>query len=814
MPRKFDLKSAREAGYSDDEVLSHLVKRHDVGGKRFDIEGAISSGYTKTDIIEHLSGFEYQEKIETDRPYVPKWAEGNKTLERAYSIGKGIKDDIVRPLAEGGGATLGATKGAATGTAVAGPVGGILGGVAGGALGFAISKKSMDLIDAEINKLEGTRKKGKTIPEELVNSLYDIRAGAMYEMGGRAIPAGASRVVEKVSAPFKSKMTPEAQRLAAGAKESGITMTPADLTGSKSLGLAESVMEKIPGSADIIRDMRVKSQLEPMLKKLNSLKDSGASKESIESTGIKIHEEVTEYLERNLELHGKQLNKVRSRVLAKLGTNEALYSVGLTTKELIEVRSIAYRNRKDELYKKVGENMPPGGFETPNLNEVAEKLIEERKGLPTSLKDGKISDILDWAAKSDEIPPELAQRLEGLPDNVRNSIIADLGDEIKVKREWQTLEQFTHEMEGLMAEENPMKYLSDVKFSQTPAGRVYGMLKKAARDDMQLAAKNTPKAVEALDTANAFYGEAATMFKHKQIRKLVQADAGKVIDVAFRPNSIEEIKLLKGALGVNGFIKLRQGFMNKLVGQGSKDVFDPKAFKRNVERFGDETLEEVFGKSTVKELKKVAKEGLDLTLHKPGNTFLKSVANTDPDFIVDRIIGAPEAKLQSNTLGHNIKILKQAVGDDSVRKIGDRLFDKIMVQHQDTGLIKPESFAKMVDKYDRVLKHFYPNKKVMELRKLATIGHKLDSAEKIAGNPSGTGQTLIAWGIFRMIMNNPLTGAIVAFTPKQLAKIYKSKFGMTWLTNGFTIPTTAKKSAELFTKLSLIINDDEIRGNN
>src|SRR5664279_1189329 len=46
----FDVDGARKAGYSEDEILSHLSQ-----GSSFDVQGALGSGYSKSDVIGHLS---------------------------------------------------------------------------------------------------------------------------------------------------------------------------------------------------------------------------------------------------------------------------------------------------------------------------------------------------------------------------------------------------------------------------------------------------------------------------------------------------------------------------------------------------------------------------------------------------------------------------------------------------------------------------------------------------------------------------------------------------------------------------------------
>jgi hypothetical protein len=47
----FDVNAARQAGYSDDEILSHLTQT-----RSYDIGGALKAGYSKGEIIDHLSG--------------------------------------------------------------------------------------------------------------------------------------------------------------------------------------------------------------------------------------------------------------------------------------------------------------------------------------------------------------------------------------------------------------------------------------------------------------------------------------------------------------------------------------------------------------------------------------------------------------------------------------------------------------------------------------------------------------------------------------------------------------------------------------
>ena len=46
----FDVAAARQAGYSDAEILAHLTQT-----RNFDVAGAQKAGYSKAEIIDHLS---------------------------------------------------------------------------------------------------------------------------------------------------------------------------------------------------------------------------------------------------------------------------------------------------------------------------------------------------------------------------------------------------------------------------------------------------------------------------------------------------------------------------------------------------------------------------------------------------------------------------------------------------------------------------------------------------------------------------------------------------------------------------------------
>jgi hypothetical protein len=209
-------------------------------------------------------------------------------------------------------------------------------------------------------------------------------------------------------------------------------------------------------------------------------------------------------------------------------------------------------------------------------------------------------------------------------------------------------------------------------------------------------------------------------------------------------------------------------------------------------------------------MKKVAKEGLDLTVQRPGRQFIKQLHGTFEDTIVDAIIGAQETKLQSATLVRNLGVIREVIGQKQYRMLGEKLKEKVFSIHPETEFVQPKTFVRLFDKYKkRVFTRFDSPHKVEQLERLRNIAARIETAETIAGNPSGTGQTVVTWGLARFIIQNPRSGAIISVGPKYLSKLYTSNFGIKWLTDGFKVPANTKEGAALFTKLASMLGIQE-----
>uniref|UniRef100_A0A6M3L9C6 Uncharacterized protein n=1 Tax=viral metagenome TaxID=1070528 RepID=A0A6M3L9C6_9ZZZZ len=764
------------------------------------VKELIAAGVPEPEIVKFIRDYsgppipQYRDPEAVAIERVPEWGRESPALYGFYGAGKAVWEQAVKPTAQAGGMVAGNIVGAPSG-----PVGI----AAGGTLGYGIVKKITDIVDAQIQSFEGAPRQ-TSIKKEALKSLYDIKDGLEAEMLGQSAGRLAENVFNVVGAPFASKQSLADMEVLGAAKDRGIHMTPTEARTSKSLAQVEALLEKVFGSSDVIVDTRLYKQIEPLTQRLKVLKGQGASIDEINEIGKKIYGEITEYLKKQENITADALNYTRAKIMSKLGSADSLYEIGLSQKDLIRAKSISASEKATEAYKTVGELLPDGVgaelYETPSLAKTANEILSEYKGAAGI--DKKLLNKLQWAAKETVIPPSAKKQLDGLPSDLRDQILDSLGDEIRVKRSWQTLQTERAELRDLIEAETAIKSaMPGARFQMTNTGRQYTKLKKAIDKELESIAESTGgEAWEQFQLANAMYGEMADVYKSKTIRSVLKANPEKVVDTVFKPNGITEIQTVKKVLSAGEFGELRSGITNRLLEVDKGGAFDPKALKKQLARYGDGVLKEIYGETTLKELKAVAEKGISLTEKTPHTQFLKTLTNKDPETIVDAIIGAPEAKLNSNNLHANLMRIKQVVTPETFKQVDDLLFEKLMQKHSETGLVKPQSFAKMVDKYARTLKVLNPVK-YNELKVLSDIARRFERAERVAGNPSGTGGTIIGWLMYK----SPVMGATMSITSRQLAKIYTSEFGLKWLTAGYKFPEGSKKGIEAAVKLTKLL---------
>ncbi len=792
----FDLKAARKRGYDDEHLANYLGKKLD-----FDVGAAVKAGKTHTELAEYLSTFDAPTRLEADVPRTPEWAAQSPNLYGMFGAGKALYEQVARPSIEAGGFLGGAALGAPAG---------IPGAVGGAASGYAIAKKIDEIITNQINRIEGVRDKS-TVAEETVASLHDLKDGLIMEMAGRAAPVIPLSIYNKIAAPFSGKIVPEAELLRNLAKaDAGIQYTPAEQTQSRILGAVEGLVKRAPASAEIIQNWRFKNQLQPLLQQREQLIAAGGGQTDIKQLGNKIYIEVTSYLQEVEKVQGKQLNVLRREVLARMGTIASPETLGLTTQEILKTNAVAARQRARNAYNELSDlpDLTDKRFVPERMKEYAQVEIKSTKKLSKSAR-AAASEDLQWASDQRQIPPEVASQLDALPPGPqKEQIMTEIAQATERKLTWQEMQTYEDHLTAMMKKADP---LIDVRgISQlTPEGRIYSNLRRELRIDMEEIAKATGGDVWAqYKTADVLWGDYARVYKSKEIQKLFKSHPERVIDTAIRPGAVTEIKTLKNALGPKGFQEVQEGFTNKLFGES--DIFDPRSLGARINQYGRRTIEEVYGPRAFDKLAEIAKHGLDLTKVRIGSQFLKKLQSKYGNQLLDSIIDASASRKGDTNLFYNLATMKEVLEKPTYDKLENEVIARIFDTDPVSGLVNPQKLVKMFDTHGQTLS-FLDKKKTEGLRKVVDYARRIGkSAGELVETPAldvGEG-SVVSFRTAHLLLARPKLGFVEAVSTYPLTKLYLSKFGMKWLTEGFKVKAGTRKGLELAAKLAQLFKED------
>ena len=196
--------------------------------------------------------------------------------------------------------------------------------------------------------------------------------------------------------------------------------------------------------------------------------------------------------------------------------------------------------------------------------------------------------------------------------------------------------------------------------------------------------------------------------------------------------------------------------------------------------------------------------------------FLGSIVNTDNTGVVKAIVKP------HNTI--NVKFMQRILGPERTKEVQEEFLKEYVLKLNEYGYYSPKKAAGVFNQYQKTMKSLMSPEEYHEISNLMELNKRAATLEKMALNPSQTGQTLIGYEIGKKILNSTtalLLGAVgagatgfpaaaegmaaaaaVIATPYALAKIYLSKQGRQWLTLGYTIPAGTQESAKLLMKLS------------
>jgi hypothetical protein len=386
-----------------------------------------------------------------------------------------------------------------------------------------------------------------------VQSLLTVAPYAKPALSGSLRTLG--KGIEKASAPFKSRMTPETENLVNVANAKGIRMSPADITGSRIQGLSESMLGNLPSSADMIQRFRegqladfANKAIQPITSKM------GASGKTFSEVGRSAQESVT----------------ARSKTLDKLVTRKFDKARDLFPKKAIST---------------IDENAPwrpssyteAGDIPTTAAKTAARKIMSEEADVLKPLKDTEAITVLGELANTDAMSFDAVQRnLSRLKDIIRT---------------------------------NDKGHATGGKFqSNSTAGAFKRVVRQLENDVDSFAAEHGGAFEtawhEARNTARAGY----ELFDSRKIRQVMNAEPSQLVN-HFRNKNADSVNLIKKAVGPRSFDQLRGAWLESIIKTNEKGQVRPASLGSAINKIDRGTLESIFKPGELKEIQEIANLG-------------------------------------------------------------------------------------------------------------------------------------------------------------------------------------------------------------
>jgi len=734
---------------------------------------------------------------------IPRWAQENPELAGSlYALHK-----VVSPIAEG----LGLVGGGMAGTAVSPG----LGTVAVAGMGYAAAER--------VKKLSGQSlgiSKPETATEAFTQTGKDIVAGGAMEAGGQIVGKGIQYGAEKLFQPFAKQITPEMAETARIAQKEGVTLSPAEITQSKSLGLMEKALNFIPGSAGTIQRAELNQlvQLSNARERLlQQLSEGKGTPESVERVGLAIKDKVDKLIQQGEATKTKDVKQIADDLLRKIGSTDTYESLGMKTQELLSKKSAEAVAKKTALYREVGANVPEGELPIANLSNTANKFKTEIEKLPT--QSGTLKSILNWVTGGAEMGGTV--NVQGIETSVKDlppQMQAFLKEQTQAAtKDWKTLQGFRQQLNDLIRQEDLSIKMNNPNFKGqlTNEGRIYKELKKALdRDFEEIAKQSGGDALDKLKVANAFYkDEYAPVWKNKDIQRLVYSKPETVVDTIFRPNNITEIKTLKKAIGESGYEPLKQKFVSRVIENAEKGEggFSWDKVMSQLEKYRPEELAEMLGQREGRAFLNAVTKGINRESIPVADKFLLGVIKKSTPETVMNMIFHP------NNSG-NINLVKMTVGNNAFNE-AKTAFTAKLLKMSEYGAYRPVPSVRAVSAFDEpTLNAIYSSEERLALDNLMKLSRAASGAERLAGNPSGTAQSVITFQQGRAVLTNMAKGrpdiaGAIWFLPKALAKVYLSPVGRKYFTKGLDVPANTELGMNIATKLLSIAGKDALGDN-
>lgn len=754
----------------------------------------------------------HQEDPELATKYAEQAFQLAEKPQATQKAGDGPVRAYVRPVLEG----VGAIGGGALGLPL-GPTGAAAGGVLGGAGGSALADVA--------EQIAGEQRPPQTLREAGHNTIENLKTGAIAEIGGQTLNffvKGGQYLLK----PFAHLIDPAKKRVMDLAEQIGVPLSPGDITHSKPLSMfVEGIAERTPFSAGQIQTFRMEG-MKKLVERRNELLEKGGTPQAIEETGQRIQQQMKEFIDRLGVQNQNMRQTLADSTLARLGSEESFEALGQTAQASMKQRLTDRSERVSRLYNEALGLAPVGSRIQPtNLQQTVARLEQESQNTDPEL----LGNLTPWFRQFrgsgnrayDEQQRWLTTQLQGVPDNLR----ARATDVLMEGKTFERSGYDPQELSLIRARLNAAIDDVDTGLKLTGQVGVRGVgkstesldkgpllaLKEALDADVQAFSTAHGGEIEgALEVAKVAAGNLKTLSNAKAMKAFLQARPQEAARMLAQSKDLQGIRIIRNTMGPE-FHGVEQAFANEILGVGREGTLSPAFLRGQLNQYRKGVAEVMLGPGGVRQIRQLANQLESLDAVAVENPFFQRVLKANPDKVVDYIVKP------HNTV--NIREVRDRLGDGAVQDLARGMANKLLRKPdynmpENEFLISPAKLLSGLKHYgDDTLKELYRHdpKFLQEMQELTEVANASQGAARMAANPSGTGQSLIAFGELTMMLYNPAVGSQIILGIPAVTKLYLSPMGRKWLTTGFQTNPTSPEAAKIVGKLMGIAAADATR---
>ena len=728
---------------------------------------------------------------------------------------------LARPILEAGGGALGVPYGP----------GGVVLGTAGGSA----------LAD-QVEQYTGEQPRPKNIDQAVGGTLRNLETGTVASTIDKGLQLGgkiAAPIWNKVKAPFAAYLQrhPELVRIRGLAEAMGVPMTPGDITNNQLLkSFIEGIAERTPFSKSMMQNEQMK-QLQALVNRRQVLLDKGGTPESISETGQLIQQRAKHLMdELGVTAEGTR-RELTDSVLARLGSRESFEALGTDGQAAFRAFRTAETTRIGELHDTAMEHATPGTRVLPsNLNREVKGMEARSSNTNTKLM-GVETDWLDQFRGSGNHAYDAQQRLidEGLakiptrqwnkktqqfdPINREAEIPRILGDAPREQPGWATQEllDLRKRLNGAIDQvDEGLKLTGRVgergvgaSQSNVTKGRLI-KLKQALDADIQAYSRTqSPELQGALEVARLASGELKSLTNLKGVKRFLGASPQEAARMLAQSKDLQAIRHLRTVMGPE-FRSVSRALSNDILGVGKQGTLTGASIRKELSKYEHGVVETMLGNGETRQMVRLAEQLETVDATAITNPLFKRILSTHPERVADLVVQP-----------HNVvniqevrKTLGQGAVDDLKRGLVNKILQKPAIDVPDeVFMLAPEKILVALRRYGKeTLDELFKDDPtfLQDIYNFAEVANAAKGASRLSQSRQRlqTGPALIAFGELTMAIADPKLGLKIILGIPAVTKLYLSKTGRKWLTDGFNVKAQTPEGKRIFGKIMGLIAAD------